>query len=178
MKIIDLTDIFLLFRHEILCMIKRHQWKRLSEIFDENSIKILKILSKGEITDQAIAEKMMIRANTIRRILNEMHTKGIITYRKEKERSGWYNYIWRINYDKIEEFINMEKDNYIQYLEDRLKFEQENHFFRCSDGCVKLEYANALEADFKCPLCNSQLVHYNNKKDIRQIKQELKALKG
>jgi len=158
-------------------MLNRTTQQLLEGLLDEDSIHILKILSKGEITDQKIAEKMKVRPNTIRRMLNEMHTKGIITYRKEKEKSGWYNYIWRINLERLEEYIAVEKDGYVNSLQDRLNFEEENHFFQCTDGCVKMEYTRALESQFKCPLCGNELSHYDNAKDITAIRKELKLLK-
>jgi len=158
-------------------MLSRATEKLLQGLLDRDSIRILKILSKGEITDQRIAEKMRVRPNTIRRMLNEMHTKGIITYRKEKEKSGWYNYIWRINQERLEEYVSNEKNTYIGSLQERLNFESDNHFFQCTDGCVKMEYTRALESQFKCPLCSSDLSHYDNAKDVRTIKRELKLLK-
>ncbi|MFH1786860.1 MAG: hypothetical protein ABH829_04405 [archaeon] len=157
-------------------MISRVQFTKLNTILDEDSIKILKILTKGEITDQKIAEKMRIRPNTIRRVLNEMHTKGIITYRKEKERSGWYNYIWRINPEMVDKFIGMEGSRTFDTLNERLQFEEKNHFFQCIDGCVRTEYTSALESQFKCPMCQKQLVHYDNIKDIKQIRKQIKTL--
>ena len=158
-------------------MLARPTEKLLEGLLDGDSIRILKILAKGEITDQKIAEKMKVRPNTIRRMLNEMHTKGVITYRKEKEKSGWYNYIWRINPERLEEYIASEKNRYVGSLEERLNFEEENHFFQCTDGCVKMEYNSAFESKFKCPLCGNELAHYDNNKDVKAIQNELKLLK-
>jgi len=157
-------------------MPKRETISLLGNVLDDESFKIIKILFRGEITDQKIADKLKLRPNTVRRILNEMHTKGIITYRKEKEKSGWYNYIWRINEERLSDFLSSEKQRQGQSLLERLKFEEENHFFKCTEGCVKIEYDNALDSQFKCPICNSQLVHYDNKKEISSIKRELKSI--
>ena len=158
-------------------MVNRETISLLGKVLDEESLKILKILTRGEITDQKIADKLKLRPNTVRRILNEMHTKAIITYRKEKEKSGWYNYIWRINEERLNDFINGEKQRYGQDLLERLKFEEENHFFKCTDGCVMIEYSRALDSKFKCPMCSNQLIHHDNEKEIRSIKRELKTLK-
>lgn len=159
-------------------MIKRSVLTELNDLLDEKSIQILKILGRvDEMTDQKLAEKLKIRANTVRRILNELHTKGILTYRKEREKSGWYNYIWRMNHDQLPDFIAEEQSRHHSGLQDRLKFEEDNHFFECSDGCARLEYSRALEAGFKCPLCGNVLQHYDNDKDIKTLRREIKDVR-
>lgn len=158
-------------------MLNRATEDLLQGLLDSDCIRILKILSRGEITDQKIAEKMKVRPNTIRRMLNEMHTKGVITYRKEKEKSGWYNYIWRLNDVRLQEYIAAEKAGDRSSLQDRLKFEEDNHFFQCVDGCFKMDYNSAFESQFKCPQCGRELAHHDNTKDIRAIKKELTLLK-
>ncbi len=159
-------------------MIKRSVLADLNNMLDEQSIQILKILGRvTEMTDQKMAEKLKIRPNTVRRILNELHTKGILTYRKEREKSGWYNYIWRMNHDRVPAFIDEEKGRHHSGLQNRLRFEEDHHFFQCTDQCARLEYSRALEASFKCPFCGNALQHYDNAKDIRTLRREIKNVR-
>lgn len=158
-------------------MIKRSVLVELTSLLDTQSIEILKILGRvDEMTDQKIAEKLKVRPNTVRRILNELHTKGVMTYRKEREKSGWYNYIWRLNHDGLGVFVEEERVRQHSTLKDRLRFEEDNHFFECTDQCARLEYSRALEAGFKCPFCGNGLQHYDNAKDIRTLKRDIKGI--
>ncbi len=159
-------------------MVKRAHIKELENVLDDNSIQILKLLSRGEMTDCAIAEKLKTRANTIRRVLNNLHEKKILAYRKEREKTGWYNYIWRIQDDALPDFISNERERHLKDLQEKLNSENGNHFFECKDGCTRVDYTKALEMEFKCASCGKELAHYDNTEDIQTIQDEMERVKG
>lgn len=158
-------------------MVKKAHIKKLESILDDNSIQILKLLSRGEKTDCAIAEKLKTRPNTIRRALNNLHEKKILSYRKERERTGWYNYIWKIQDEALPEFIESEKGRHLKELQDKLSLENGNHFFECKDGCTRVDYAKALEMEFKCASCGKELAHYDNTEDIQTLQDEMQRIR-
>jgi len=158
-------------------MVKKEHIKKLESVLDDNSIQILKILSRGEKTDCAIAEKLKTRPNTIRRALNNLHEKKILSYRKEREKTGWYNYIWKIHDEAIPDFIESEKGRHLKELQDKLSLETGNQFFECKDGCTRVDYTKALEMAFKCGSCGKELAHDNNAEDIRTLQDEMQRIR-
>ena len=55
----------------------------------------------------------------------------------------------------------------------RLKFEENNYFFRCNNGCIKrYTYAEAMDTDFRCPVCNQgRLDNEINKEKVNFLKE-------
>jgi transcription initiation factor TFIIE subunit alpha len=151
----------------------------LAEIVDEKTNKVLNILKRdGSATDQKIADELELRPNTVRRILNELHTRNLLTYRREREATGWYNYIWTLNPAKVVDFIILEKSRAKTSLKNRIAFESNNQFFMCKEGCAKLVYDQAFEANFKCPICNTELAPHKNEAILKKLREELDAVEA
>ena len=107
-------------------------------------------------TDEFLAEKMDMKINAVRRMLNIMQGYGITNYYISKNTNGWLSFSWYINTSKLGPFLdyinNMERDGAVVN-------ENCNDYFVCSD-CYKSDkliftFDAAFENSFKCNCGNS-----------------------
>ncbi len=147
----------------------------LEEIIGKNAFLVLKACEVGR-TDEQISKITKLDLQTIRSLLNQLHTIGLITYTREKdEEHNWFKYTWYARKDMIVEVIKHDLEESIKDLQNKLDFETSYMFFACKRGCTKVPFEIAVEYDFKCPECGGDLNPYDNSKDIRRIKHELDA---
>ena len=61
-------------------------------------------------------------------------------------------------------------------LKTRLEFEENNVFYSCPQGCVRLLFDEATETEFLCPMCGEDLAFYDNSYFIEVLKKRVDAL--
>lgn len=114
---------------------------------------------KAPATDEAIAAKLNIKINAVRRILNILQNYGITNYYIAKNTNGWLSFAWYINVDKIPSFINSIIPN--EEKKDIEIDENCNDYFICP-SCYKetkiiVPFDSAFENNFKCSFCSASL---------------------
>ncbi|MDE1832823.1 MAG: hypothetical protein KGH58_00185 [Candidatus Micrarchaeota archaeon] len=121
----------------------------------KRSVEVLDMLITPK-TDEYMAEKLEMKINAIRRILNIMQGYGITNYYISKNTNGWLSFSWYINTSKLQPFLdyinNMERDSAVVN-------ENCNDYFICND-CYKTDkliftFDAAYENSFKCNCGNS-----------------------
>lgn len=116
---------------------------------------ILEVLVEGPKTDENIAEKLNIKVNDVRRMLNAMNSYSIVRYDVNKDSKGWLIFTWRIDSEKLAEYVtNISKESVV--AETALPGNC-NDFFMCK-GCYSKEktvlpFDSAFESDFTCNSC-------------------------
>jgi transcription initiation factor IIE alpha subunit len=122
---------------------------------DPRGIDILKMLAVPH-TDDAVAEKLAMKINDVRKILNILNSEGIARYIVNKNSKGWLTFRWYINEDKL---IGKRTS-----LHDNIKLnlpELSNDFFVCN-LCFKENkkvylFDDVYDSNFKCNQCNKNL---------------------
>ena len=137
---------------------------------EEISISIIESILKGKTSDVAIAEETEIKLNTIRKILNKLHTAGIASYKRSKDpetNSEIYN--WKFNQEKISDIISKKYEKLSEELEKSLKYEENNTFFACKTNGHRYKYEKASEYNFSCPKCGKSLEYQDNANIIIEL---------
>jgi transcription initiation factor TFIIE subunit alpha len=133
--------------------------------------------SPKEMLDDDIVKKTGLDEQEVRRTLYELHNIGLVTYKKLRNpEDSRYIYYWRVDASRINHVLLQRKKAVLNKLKERLKFEEENTFFKCPVDGVRLTYDEALENDFKCPRCGGELEMDDNteiKEKLRKIIKEL-----
>ncbi|PTD94562.1 transcription factor E [archaeon SCG-AAA382B04] len=149
------------------------------EIAGDEALDIIEQLKeKGETTDEDIAENVECDLNNVRKILYKLYDNGLADYsRSRDEKSGWITYSWELTLDNIDSVLKERKKVYLEELEERLEYEENNVFYVCPDGHERLTFEEASEEQFECPECGKQMVHYDDDRDIKEIKETIEELK-
>ncbi len=142
----------------------------LSDILGEKAFKVAKGC-EGGVIDKDISDELGIDVSEIRALLNQLHYKGVVSYTKEKaDDTNWCTYTWFIEEGKLRKLIKENWEEKLEGLETELEDEEKYVFFECKKGCERLPFELAVEYDFRCPKCSSEL----NNVDSDERKEELK----
>ena len=96
--------------------------------------------------------------------------------RKKDKQKGWYIYYWTFNGKRIKELVKSLKDQRLEKLKERLEREKSSQFFACKNKCIRLDFDQSTDFEYKCPECGNLLLEEDNKTMIEKIEKEIKIL--
>jgi transcription initiation factor TFIIE subunit alpha len=135
--------------------------------------------NRKNISEFKIAESIKQEVNTTRNMLYRLHTHNLVTYTRKKDRQkGWYISYWTFNKSRIKDLRKNTNIEEVDKLKERLEKEElnQNSYFICPSFCMRLDFDEATNLDYKCPECGQLLKHQDNTKTISNIKDKLKEL--
>jgi transcription initiation factor TFIIE subunit alpha len=149
-------------------------------LFGEDAVKVVEVL-KGvhEIIDIEIANKTLIRLNTVRKTLYRLYDHLLVALRQTRDKeTGWFIFNWRLQPDQFEGFIVNQKHRVLEKLETRLEYEKTHEFYTCqTPGCKQFPFEKAFELFFKCPVCNKPMMHINNDLIVKILTRKIEQIK-
>ena len=146
---------------------------------DESNLPIVQALIDGVETDEEIANKTGIKLNIVRKILYRLYDMGLASYKRSKDpETQWFTYTWKFEKDEIINRIIKDSEDYLKMLNDELEREENNMFFLCLQGHVRLDFDDASDYEFLCPVCGDELEFQDNAATIKQIKEDIKMVES
>ena len=146
---------------------------------DESNLPIVTALDNGIETDEGIAEETGIKLNIVRKILYRLYDLGIASYKRSKDpETQWFTYSWKFEKDEIINRIIKDSENYLNMLNEELEREENNMFFICPQGHVRLDFNESSDYEFLCPACGEELEFQDNTETIEQIKEDIKMVES
>ena len=107
---------------------------------DESNLPIVQSLIEGVETDEEIANKTGIKLNIVRKILYKLYDLGLASYKRSKDpETQWFTYTWKFEKEEVINHIIKDSEDYLKMLNDELEHEENNMFFVCPQGHVRLE---------------------------------------
>jgi len=150
-----------------------------SEIAGDDAISVvLNLKNKKNVSEFILAKKIKKEINETRNILYRLYDANLVSFMKKKDKQkGWYVYYWTFNKSRIKYLMSDIKKKRLTTLCDWLDREKNNNFFSCSNNCIRLDFEQATEFEFKCPECGELLNHEDNEENIRKIKTNIEKTK-
>ena len=146
---------------------------------DESNLPIVQALLDGIETDEEIAQKTGIKLNIVRKILYKLYDMGLASYKRSKDpETQWFTYSWKFEKEEVINRIIKDSENYLKMLNEELEREENNMFFLCPQGHVRLDFDDASDYEFLCPVCGDELEFQDNKATIKQIKEDIKMVES
>ena len=146
---------------------------------DESNLPIVKALNDGIETDEEIANETGIKLNIVRKILYRLYDMGIASYKRSKDpETQWFTYTWKFESEEVINRINKDSEKYLEMLNEELEREENNMFFVCPQGHVRLDFDESSDYDFMCPACGEELEFQDNTQTIEQIKEDIKMVES
>jgi transcription initiation factor TFIIE subunit alpha len=155
--------------------------KYLHELVGPTGMPVAAAPPDGEVTDEELAEELGMELNDVRRALFILYENDLASYRRLRdEDSGWLTYLWTFEYENIPERLEEEMHRLLEALEEREGYERDNEFYLCEQCQIRYEFGEAMEFDFQCRNCGSELTSMSNErlvdameKRIAEIREEL-----
>ena len=146
---------------------------------DESNLPIVEALNKGIETDEEIANETGIKLNIVRKILYKLYDLGLASYKRSKDpETQWFTYSWKFEKDEVITRIKKDSQDYLKMLNDELEREENNMFFICPQGHVRLVFDDASDYEFLCPACGEELEFHDNEQTIKQLKEDIEMVES
>lgn len=148
------------------------------EVAGEDVLPLMKALkNKKNVSEFKLAENIKCEINTTRNMLYRLYNSNLVSFmRKKDKKKGWYIYYWTFNPKRIKYLASSLKKQKLAKLKERLEREKSSDFFTCENKCVRLDFEQATEFQFKCPECGTLLNQEDNAEKIKEIEKEIKSL--
>ncbi len=137
------------------------------------------LYKKKDISEFEISKHLKIEVNEARSILYRLFNYNLVTYIRKKDKiKGWYISYWTLNLKGFVELDYKLRKEKLQQLKERLAREEANPngFFMCKNACMRIDFDQAAEYNFRCPECGELLIPQDNTKTIENLKQKIKEL--
>lgn len=148
------------------------------EVAGEDVVPLVKALkNKKNISEFKLAENISREVNETRNMLYRLYDANLVSFiRKKDKKKGWYIYYWTFNSKRVKYLFNDLKRKKIKNLKSRIEREEANNFFSCQNECMRLDFEQAIDFNYKCPECGSLMYEEDNKGKIDNIKKEITQL--
>lgn len=150
----------------------------ISEVAGPDVLPLVKSLkNKSNISEFKLASTLRQEINTVRNMLYRLYNANLVTFiRKKDQKKGWYIYYWTFNTRNIHHLAEEIKKKKVEKITERLTREKNSLFYLCKNKCLRLEFEQAADFEFKCPECGSLLDQEDNRQKIQTLQQEMDTL--
>jgi transcription initiation factor TFIIE subunit alpha len=131
----------------------------------ENAIHVIQEF-EAQMSDEEIAQKSSIRASEVRVVLNKLHSFGLATYVRNRDRnSGWYSYIWKLNNEHVPELLAQIKKEGVEGVVVEEAREAGVEYYGCQTcgPSKRFEFDQASNLLFRCDQCGQNLKYLEDK---------------
>lgn len=133
--------------------------------------------NKKNVSEFKIAECIEKEINATRNMLYRLYNHNLASFiRKKDKEKGWYIYYWTFNTKNIKHLANKIYNNKIEKINERLEREHKNIFYICENECMRLDFDQSMNFQFKCPECGELLEETNNSSTIKTLEKKLKDI--
>ncbi|MBW3001770.1 hypothetical protein KY338_01250 [Candidatus Woesearchaeota archaeon] len=149
-----------------------------SRVAGEDVITLVRALrNRRDVSEFTLANETKTEINLVRNRLYRLYNANLVTSIKKKDKKkGWYIYYWTLNIPRVQYLAKDLIKNRITQLRERLEREKSSNFFMCKQNCIRLNFEQATDFEFKCPECGELLHQDDNTKKIKEIEKEIKTL--
>ncbi len=150
----------------------------IKEVAGEDVLPLVKALkNKKNVSEFKLAELLKKEINLIRNMLYRLYDQHLVSFiRKKDKKKGWYIYYWTFNPRRVKELVSNLKKTKMEKIKERLAREKSTNFFTCANKCIRLDFDQATEFEYKCPECGEILQQEDNTKRIADLEKELQQL--
>jgi transcription initiation factor TFIIE subunit alpha len=149
-----------------------------TQVVGGDAIPLVKALkNKKNVSEFNLATMVKREVNEVRNMLYRLFNVNLVTFIRKKDKvKGWYIYYWTFNPKHIKYLVSDLKKKRLEHLKERLERERLNHFFSCSNRCIRLNFEQAMDFEFKCPECGEIMNQEENEDVIKGITKEITKL--
>ncbi len=149
-----------------------------SEVAGADVIPLVKALrNKSNVSEFKLADQIKKEINLTRNMLYRLYDNNLVSFiRKKDKKKGWYIYYWTFNQKRIKDLLSESKKRRLEKLTERLNREKTTQFYMCASKCLRLDFEQSHDFNFKCPECGLLLDMEDNSKKIKELQFEIDKL--
>ena len=142
-----------------------------SEVAGEDVLPLVKALrNKSNVSEFKLADSIRKEINLTRNMLYRLYDNNLVSFiRKKDKKKGWYIYYWTFNQKRVKDLVKDIKKKKYERLIERLGREKTTQFYICASKCLRLDFEQSHDFNFKCPECGLLLDLEDNSKKIKEL---------
>lgn len=150
----------------------------IEEVAGEDVIELVqKLKNKKNVSEFKLAESIKQEINITRNMLYRLYDANLVSFtRKKDKKKGWYIYYWTFNLKRVKYLALVIKKKRLDKLKERLEREKNNQFYICPNNCIRLDFEQSMNFEFKCPECGILIEQDDNRDEINEIEKEINKL--
>lgn len=147
-------------------------------VVGEEGLPLVKELgAKDNISEFDLADKVKKDIKIVRKMLYLLYNHNLVSFtRKKDKQKGWYIYYWTLLPDSIRFSYIKKKKELLERLKKRLDEETQEIFFVCTNNCVRLNFDQGMDFEFRCPECGELISQDENKKTTEHLKKKTEEI--
>jgi len=151
----------------------------ISEVAGEDVVPLVKVLrNKTNVSEFKLADNIKREINLTRNMLYRLYDYNLVSFvRKKDKKKGWYIYYWTFNQKRVKDLAEDLKKKHLERLTERVNREQSTQFYICGNRCIRLDFEQSHDFNFKCPECGTLLDLEDNSKLIANLHKNIEKLK-
>jgi len=149
-----------------------------SEVAGQDVVPLVKVLkNKCNVSEFKLADCIKCEINATRNMLYRLYDYNLVSFiRKKDKKKGWYIYYWTFNEKRAKDLLSDIKKKRYEKLLERLNREKTTQFFICPNKCMRLDFEQSHDFNFKCPECGCLLDLDNNSELIKELEAQAELL--
>lgn len=146
------------------------------EVAGEDILPLVNALkNKKNVSEFKLADSIKQEINVTRNMLYRLYDANLVSFtRKKDKKKGWYIYYWTFNTKNIKHLFKNIVTRKLEKLKDKLNKEKNSKFFSCDNKCMRLDFEQAIEFEFKCPECGELMNEDDNSQKIAEFEKQMK----
>lgn len=153
-------------------------YQYLYKLVGEEGVELIRVCPEEEHSDEEIAEITGINLNSVRHTLYCLYEHRLAEYRRIKNNeTGWLTYLWVLKMENILSVLYGEMEATIEKLEARLRYDENNDFYQCSDCGHMMTFTDAMNLNFACPQCGEMMVHFDDELLVSALRSRIEKIK-
>lgn len=151
-----------------------------TEVAGEDVVQLVKLLkNKKNVSEFKLADSVKKEVNVVRNMLYKLYDFNLVSFtRKKDKKKGWYVYYWTFDLKRIKYLVNDLKKKRLTKLKERVEREKSSQFYACETKCVRLDFDQSVNFEFKCPECGKLISQEDNTEKIKEIEKEIKDIES
>ncbi|MBI2666167.1 hypothetical protein HYX13_00995 [Candidatus Woesearchaeota archaeon] len=152
----------------------------LVSIIGEDGTPLIRELQRqNNISEFHLATKTKKDIKVIRRMLYVLYNNNLVSFNRKKDKEkGWYIYYWTLVPESVKYCYFKKKREQLERQEHRLEEEKKELFFTCQKKCIRLNFDQSTDFEFRCPECGELLSQDATEEKIASLEKEVKLLRG
>lgn len=148
------------------------------EMVGEDVLPLVKVLQKKpSISEFSLADAVKSEINLTRNMLYRLYNVNLVSFvRRKDKKKGWYIYYWTFSPKNIPYLAVTLKKQKLERLVERLEREKRSQFYICGNSCMRLDFEQATEFEFKCPECGELLNLQDNSAKVKELEDSIGVL--
>ncbi|OIO62385.1 hypothetical protein COT48_00200 [Candidatus Woesearchaeota archaeon CG08_land_8_20_14_0_20_47_9] len=146
----------------------------------DDVIPLVKTLrARRNVSEFKLADSMHCEVNRVRNMLYRLYRSDLVScIRKKSKSKGWYVYYWTFKNDRLRHLFKEVKQRRLDSLREMVKREKDTNFFICPNKCMRIDFEQAVNFEFKCPECGELMTQLDNSECVRKLENEIKYLES